>query len=324
MRKILLENPGIATFNLGDQIISDSAKNELNSLFANDFIVEVSTHLPLNFYFGRRFKNFDHKIVLGSNIMNPNPTYGYRKQWAISPRTFKYWGPAVLCGVGWSAYREKTAWGQRYSWKKVLHPTMLHSVRDSYTLEKMQSLGFTNVINTGCPTTWCLTPEHMAKVETEPQKRVVFTLTDYAQDKENDRSMVQQLLDFYEEVWFWPQGIKDKAYIQTLLSTDELARIKWVQSSLSAYDQLLETADGIDYVGTRLHGGIRALQKLRRTLIISVDNRAREKQKDNHMTILERTDIGRLTGIIEREIKQEIVIKQDAIRRWKQQFTENL
>ena len=63
MRKILYENPGIGTFNLGDQIISESAKTQLNPLFMEDFVVEVSTRLPLNFYFGRRFKHFDVKLV---------------------------------------------------------------------------------------------------------------------------------------------------------------------------------------------------------------------------------------------------------------------
>lgn len=50
-----------------------------------------------------------------------------------------------------------------------------------------------------------------------------------------------------------------------------------------------ENLEGIvDYVGTRLHGGIRALQKNVRTLIIGVDNRAIEKKKDFNLPVVER------------------------------------
>ena len=49
--------------------------------------------------------------------------------------------------------------------------------------------------------------------------------------------------------------------------------------TLEAFDNLLESEIDLDYIGTRLHAGIRAIQKKRRSIIIGVDNRALEMQK---------------------------------------------
>ena len=201
-----------------------------------------------------------------------------------------------------------------------MHPELLHSVRDGYTYHKMLECGFENVIYTGCPTTWSLTPEHMQAVPRERQNEVVFTLTDYRRDPDKDRSMILQLLAMYQVVHFWPQGIHDNAYLRTLLSPEELDRLQLLAPSLAAYDHLLETVPSLEYVGTRLHGGIRALQKFRRTLIISIDNRAREMQKDKNLPVLERTDMEQLTATLAKPIVNELKIDRKAIARWKQQF----
>jgi hypothetical protein len=42
----------------------------------------------------------------------------------------------------------------------------------------------------------------------------------------------------------------------------------------------------VDFVGARLHGGIRALQRGRRTLTIALDNRAREIAGDTGMPVV--------------------------------------
>lgn len=320
MRRILYENPSIATFNIGDQIISDSIKKQLAPLFRNDYIVEVSTRLPLNYYFGKRFIGFDLKFVLGSNILNPNRTYGYRKQWAVSHRTAKMWGPAVLIGAGWSTYSDYLSPGQKLIWKRVLHKTFKHSVRDQYTLEKLQGIGYDNVLYTGCPTMWSLTAQHCAHIPSRLSNEVVFTLTDYRQAPEQDKKLISHLKKIYNKVYFWPQGIADIPYIQSLLSPENLSEISVLSPTLDAYDRLLEENQQIEYVGTRLHGGIRALQKKRRALIISVDNRAKEIHRDTNLPILEREEPERLTETLHKPIRYELDIKSSNIEEWKRQF----
>ena len=54
----------------------------------------------------------------------------------------------------------------------------------------------------------------------------------------------------------------------------------------------------LDYVGTRLHAGVRAMQKGRRSIILSIDNRAREMGKDYNLNVIERNDIYKLEEYI--------------------------
>ena len=76
----------------------------------------------------------------------------------------------------------------------------------------------------------------------------------------------------------------------------------------------------LDFIGTRLHAGIRALQKFRRTIILGIDNRATEKSKDFNLKVLQRDDIDKLNGIINNDFRTEININETNIKKWKDQF----
>jgi polysaccharide pyruvyl transferase WcaK-like protein len=80
----------------------------------------------------------------------------------------------------------------------------------------------------------------------------------------------------------------------------------------------------IDYVGTRLHAGIRALQKKRRAIIIAIDNRAIEKQKDFNLTIINRDKIDYLKDKILSSFNTDIRIPVSNIDLWKKQFVEKV
>ncbi|TOG81065.1 capsular biosynthesis protein, partial [Vibrio parahaemolyticus] len=62
-----------------------------------------------------------------------------------------------------------------------------------------------------------------------------------------------------------------------------------IAPSLESFDEVLSSGN-VDYIGTRLHGGVRALQKKVRTLILAIDNRAWEKKKDFNLPVVERND----------------------------------
>ena len=86
-------------------------------------------------------------------------------------------------------------------------------------------------------------------------------------------------------------------------------------------DEVLDSDESLDYIGTRLHAGIRALNKKRRTLVISIDNRARAIADDTNLPILERAKLkDRLSEEIYQERVAEIHIPENGIKRWKGQF----
>jgi polysaccharide pyruvyl transferase WcaK-like protein len=130
--------------------------------------------------------------------------------------------------------------------------------------------------------------------------------------------MLNILSKKYRKVFLWLQGVNDFNYAHLLnLPTN----LELVNPNLEDYDTLLETQD-IDYVGTRLHAGIRALQKKRRTIILAVDHRALEKKKDFNLTVLDRNDIHLLEGMIDDTFKTDIQLPLENIQTWKNQFVD--
>jgi polysaccharide pyruvyl transferase WcaK-like protein len=218
--------------------------------------------------------------------------------------------------VGSQQYNQKINLFTRIAYKYLFKKDFLHSVRDSYTYRKLKNIGINNVINTGCPTMWCLTQSHCQKVPKVKSKRVVFTLTDYKKNVERDNYMISVLNNEYDEVYFWPQGYGDFSYFSSL---DGIDNVTLVPPHVLDFDQLLDEGD-IDFIGTRLHGGIRALQKLKRTLIIGVDNRANELHKDFNLPVLDQTEIEKLSRIINQDIITDIKLPLDNINAFLAQF----
>ena len=100
-------------------------------------------------------------------------------------------------------------------------------------------------------------------------------------------------------------------------------KVVFIDPSLDALDDLLQT-ESLDYVGTRLHCGIRSLQHKRRSLIIAVDNRATEMGKDFNLPVVQRNDVAiTLDKKINSVWRTDIQIDQDAINTWKNQFSED-
>ena len=315
MKKIILFSPELSSMNLGDAIIATSAKENLDFMLDDAFAVEVSTHLPISWFYMRHLKNFEYRFVLGSNLLK-STFFGLKRQWDITLRKSGLVKPCILVGAGWWQYGNKPNLYTKYLLKKVLSKEHIHSVRDEYTEKMLRSIGINNVINTSCPTMWKLTKEHCAQIPVSKSENAIFTITDYNKDYERDRILIECLLKNYNKVYFWPQGTGDAEYINQL--NVDMERIIFVNTNLKSYDEILEK--DVDYIGTRLHGGIRALQKKKRTLIISIDNRAKEKSKNFNIPILDRQDIKKLDEIINSNINTNINIPEENIRKWKEQF----
>ena len=130
--------------------------------------------------------------------------------------------------------------------------------------------------------------------------------------------MIQILKKLYRKVYFWPQSLEDLNYLEEL---DESTDVNIISPNLKSFDNFLTNND-TDYVGTRLHGGIYALQHGRRSIILAIDNRAREIKNNNNIPCIERDDTSSsLEKMIKAKWDTRILIEDDKIERWKQQFT---
>jgi len=181
----------------------------------------------------------------------------------------------------------------------------------------LQRCGVSNVVVTGCPTLWDLSAEHCSQIPRSKSRRVLVTLTDYSKDPQRDRALLDLLLRSYDQVLFWPQGYGDMAYLQRLMTVAD--HIEILSPNLAAFDAALDSGD-IDYIGTRLHGGIRALQRARRSLVIAIDNRAQEMHRDFGLPIVHRGEVAALSDWIHGISETRIRLPEEEIASWKGQY----
>ena len=318
MKQVLLYDPAIGSINLGDAIISASARTALAPLLSDAFVMRMSTHTPAGRFYLRHFvRSVDLRFVLGSNLLMGHLNGRFR-QWDINWLNAPHVGPVVLMGVGW--WQAGQTWNRytRSVYRRVLSDVYLHSVRDALTESRMREMGFENVINTGCPTTWGLTPSHCAAVPAGRSAEVVTTLTDYMPDPRRDRHLLQTLKRRYERVHIWLQGAGDAAYLAELGESEQTVGI--IPPTLEAYDAMLSGTRNIEFIGTRLHGGIRAIQHSRRALVIGIDSRAREMQADIGLPVLEAEAIEMLEAAIDSVRPLDIRLPQAGIDRFLAQF----
>ena len=315
MKTISVFDTNIMAYNIGNEIIMDSVVGQLNEIFSNDFIIR----LPIE-DIGRTARKYNalssYTFVGGTNALNGN-LRKYR-QWDLHLHNILILTDIVLMGCGWFQYEAFAPTKYtRWALSKILHKGIVHSVRDSYTLKKCQELQLTGCrfINTGCPTLWRLTPEHISGIPHGKSDSVVFTLTDYNRDSDRDRRLIEQIISNYTSVYFFPQGTGDISYLANLgFSTG----INIIAPRLRAFDALLD--NGADYIGTRLHAGIRALQRQARSFIIGIDNRAIEMHNDFNIPVMPAKDIQQVDIWLNSDYSLDLAIPWEHINQWKKQF----
>lgn len=323
MKNILLLDTSVASQNKGDEIIMECVHKELGFILRDNFEYTLPTHVsPFHWYQVWRnslrlqsYANCKYKFVGGSNILVKNLLTHY-PQWNINIFNYQPLKGCVLVGVGAGA-GDKTNVYTKHIYKKMLSHSFYHSVRDERSRKYVESLGL-KAINTGCVTMWALTPEFCKNIPTSKADKVVFTLTANSRLDVRDKKLIDTLTTNYAEVYFWPQGINDYKYFHGFTGIDD---IKILQATRTAYDDFLTNND-TDYVGTRLHGGVYAMRHGRRSIIIAIDERAREIHKVNHLNCIEKDDIGQLGDIINSEVVTDVRMDLDEIKRWKEQFIE--
>lgn len=320
--KNVLFDTSSGSLNMGDYIIVDSVEKELHDILYQDFLAKYSTHTPvIHFYQNvkrsgaiKYFNNAKYKFIAGTNILNYNMFLPWNN-WNINIFNKKPYKNSILVGVGMNPNAKRVNLYTKLLYKFTLSKKFIHSVRDERTQIFLKSIGF-KAINTGCATMWCLTNEHCKQIPTTKADNVVFTLTDYYKDIEKDQKLIEILKNNYKKIYFWVQGSNDLDYFRTLKGTKDIII---VSSDLYEYRKLLKN-NKIDFVGTRLHAGIFALQNKKRTIILSVDNRTRDIKKNYNLPCIERDNIDKLDEMINSTFSTNININEENINKWKSQF----
>lgn len=309
---ISIFDTSIAAYNIGNEIIMEAVLYELREIYPNAFFIKLpvedicknalkySTESSINF-------------VGGTNILNSD-IRKYR-QWDLRFRNILELKNVILMGCGWWQYEDNCIHPYtKWALKRILSSKHIHSVRDSYTAHKLSSIGI-KALNTGCPTLWNISLETTEKIPHNKSDKVVFTLTDYNKKPDRDIVLIHHIKQMYNNVFFFPQGTGDIDYLKQICAND----IHIINPNLSEFDKILEN-NSIDYIGTRLHAGIRALQKGIRSYIIAIDNRSKEMAHDFGLPILEPENLYELDKIIESPYHIKLNIPYDNIKKWKSQF----
>lgn len=312
---VALFDPSIATRNAGDEIIAEAVQREVSALFPTAFVARLPTHEGLGVRSWRMAHQARARIVAGSNILGPRMLFD--RQWRIRPWDLAAVRGLRLMAVGWRGDDEAQNGVSDAFLRRLLARDGLHSVRDGQTLRCLAARGIHNVVNTGCVTMWRLDVSALRALPCHRAGRVVTTVN-VGRRHPGDEAVLEALLGRYAEVWLWPQGIDDLPWAREL--TVRYPRLTLVGPTLGAYDALLSGGD-IDFVGNRLHGGIRALQHGRRALILGIDNRAREIARDTGLPIID-LDEGpeAVSAALDAPRRISITLPRAEIARWKAQF----
>ena len=311
---IVLLDTAMGSENSGDDIIMDACNRVAREVFGSAQLQHVATH-----YYDESLERLDGKTswLCGTNILYTHMES--QQQWAL-PRSHEL-RDVVLLGVGMFdiGIGDQIDDYSRRFYKRTLSRRFYHSVRDEMTRRRLESIGITNVLNTACPTMWTLTPEAQRRIPVRKAREVLTSITDYCFDPALDRAMLDVLGAQYEKVIIWVQGSHDIDWC--LSNIVDLGSYELIGPSLVDLDRVLQTRD-VDYVGTRLHAGIRCLNNGVRTLVVAVDNRARQIGADTGLPVIERQEIasGLLEGWINNPTPSCIQVPFEQIERWKRQF----
>jgi Polysaccharide pyruvyl transferase len=312
----LYNNYGKPSPNLGDHIISRAVHRELRGIFGNE--TEIIT-IPSHSYPTPRsvalLKDAQHVFVGGSNLL-------YFRWWRPASWKLGFVGLTsyrnlILIGCGWGGYGIPAGYYGRWVASTILSSRYAHSVRDGYTRDMARyGLKLPQVMNTGCPTMWCLTPIFIRSLRRTPAKTCIFSLTDFDKNQKLDAQLVLELGRFYaNNLLFWAQGEGDLKYVQSLGYTGPV-----IERSLQSFLKVLTSGVEYDYVGTRLHAGILCLEHAVRSLVVAIDNRAKEISADTGLPTLERGDVNGLAMWLKGGGWGKISLPIDSIDAWRRQF----
>ncbi|MGG2937778.1 polysaccharide pyruvyl transferase family protein [Bacillus pacificus] len=320
MDKILLLDTSVGSLNKGDDIIMNSVKSQLSDITKDAYVLTLPTHIsPFHWYQVARgsnrvklYSDAKYKFVGGTNLLTMDMLTHF-PQWNINLFNYKPLKGSILVGVG-AGKGNKINTYTKVLYKKVLSHEYIHSVRDERTKHFLEEMGF-KALNTGCATLWSLTTEFCEGIPAQKADSVIFTLTHHDKDYANDQYLIDILNKNYKDVYFWIQDADDLLYFSSLKRTK---KIKVVSPTIEAYQQLLEL--DIDYIGTRLHGGIFAMLYKKRSIIIAIDERAQGMGETYNLNLIHRSNFDELEKMIHSSFKTDVKVNFEVVNKWLGQF----
>ena len=327
-KNIAIFDTALGTSNVGDEIILDAIQRHMKDIFQGHFSLRLATHVN-NFSCKqmlhrnskiRYFQDADWKFICGTNLIAQTRFGKINSQWQLYPSNLSIYKNCILIGAGTTEQTERPDFYARYLYGKVLSKEYVHSVRDELTKRVVESLGC-KAINTGCPTLWELTPEHCARIPTRKADNCVCSVSGYKNqiDEKRDLAMLRILRRNYGRLYAWIQTTDDEVYLESLEASAGLEPAERIYS-LGKFREVLRGGN-TDYVGTRLHGGVFALQNVCRSLIIGIDHRAEGFRATNNLPVLSREKVeSELEDRLNSAFATEILIPSDAIAAFQSQF----
>jgi SAM-dependent methyltransferase len=315
----LEDNSGTPSTNLGDLIIGAKVKEIIKEIFPGAALREFSTHSPPALSEMDCIRQGDLILVGGTNLLSSSVQV--YNQWKLGQTPEIYLAPpldnVVLCGTGWWQYQETPDTVTKYFYRRLFSNSIPHSVRDSYTADKMREMGIRNTINTSCPTLWGL--DGYRNIKRSKHKKCLTCFTDYRPDPEANNTLLEILLAYYPEgVTIFPQGdhdIRDVKKLDVFMSHQD--KIELLPHDISSFFTKVAQHDA-DYIGTRLHAGAYCMAKDLDSLILGVDNRSLEISKDINLPVVPRDDFQSLRMWLDgKRIFDPVRLPLNDIEEWK-------
>lgn len=322
--KTVIFNTAVGSSNRGDDIIFNSAEEFLVDVLDYGYTMYFGTHVKnislfhLNSPKVKFAKEADYKFILGTNLLTAN-VWRTMGQWQIGIWDRCIYKNSILMGAGTKVSNKEMTAGTRRMYEQILRKDIAHSVRDEESKEFLSAIKGLHVINTGCPTLWKLTQDVCERIPVNKSPNVIITVSGQKKHRKPEKDQI--LLDCaeknYDRVYLWVQTAEDESYFNTLKHKKDIKKIY----SFRNYQEVCKNGE-VDYIGTRLHGGIYAMQCGVRTLIIEIDNRAAGIRETNNINTIKRNDLSveRLEGIIHGVLKTEIHLRDVEIKEWLSQF----
>lgn len=309
--------------NLGDLVIYESIKQLLKELFPQTEIVRISTHTTFGTFEKTIINQAYLTFVGGSNLLTSNIRH-FNRFTPVKKKGFYLFpgfGNTILIGAGWSEYQKTPDWATKIYYKKILHKSYYQSVRDSYSATHLSKTGIKKIINTCCPSTWNLKPEFINSFQ-RSLNTVLYTVNGFHNNPEIDHRTIELIFKSEQrDIFFFGQTMLDFNYFTNLdIYKKNKHKFKIMNYDYQELIQLLNTIK-LNYIGARLHGGIRCLQQNNPTLILGLDNRAFEIKKDTMLNVIAREDINAIQEWIEgKYIPPSLRLPNSNISSWKNQF----
>lgn len=293
MRKnFLWITPEPGTINQGDIIISRALCDILS---IDESWIRISMHQYHPRYISGLFHEAEAAFLMGTNCL---PAAWYLP-WKIQIKLFSlqtlyalpsYRHKLVSVGCGLTSpalnrYGLRSISISSLFVKTFFSPEFIHSTRDSDSESFLTRHGL-KAINTGCPTMWNL-PNTLSCAD--DIETIVVSVTDYRINFDRDAKWLIPVLQMNKRLALFVQGPEDLAYFTNLLAYFErrysVAKPAFdAIYSLTCLQEFL-SGNSVVHVGTRLHLSAYFWNNSRKSLLVSIDNRASSISKNGKFPI---------------------------------------